>query len=136
MKPIYLIFAVFLGSMILSGCDEDKVTGARTGLVEVRVDLVSGLQGNKVRVLFNEAIYFQADLTESVPFSGPVAVFTTSLPRGTNQCEVNWRDGGLPYNTYTQDINLGDADIYYVYIMASNDSTLVVNVLENPLGYQ
>ena len=132
------ILAISL-SLVFISCDEDNVTGNGVNLVRVNVDLQYGFEGHFVRVKFNENVYFSADLTSAAPFAGPKATFIAFLPRGLNQCEIFWQENygsaHQPYNIYSKEVNLGNADIYYMGIRVSNDSTFVIDLQEEPFGY-
>ncbi len=139
------ILAISL-SLVFISCDEDNVTDSDVNedndsindvnLVRVKVDLQYGFTGNFVRVKFNGDSYFSAFLDEMAPLSGPLATFTTYLPQGLNQCEIFWREILVKANyTESKEFNLGNADIYYMGIRVSNDSTLVIDLQEEPFGY-
>lgn len=108
-------------------------------MVKVIVDFTYGVNGNFVRLKFNDNECFSADLNEKAPLAGPIATFTTYLPRGLNQCELFWQEetGGvhLPYNIECKDVMIGDANLYYMGISVSDDSTLVIDLREKPFLY-
>ena len=137
---VFLVAIVVISlSLVFINCDEDNVTGNGFNLVRVNVDLQDGFDGNFVRVKFNDTVHFSADLKEMAPLAGPLARFTTYLPRGLNQCEIFWQENygsaHQPYNIDSKEVNLDNAEIYYMGISVSNDSTFVIDLKEKPFGY-
>jgi len=128
---IVLIFVV----LVLISCDDDPVSSSED-LVTVEVHLQSGFEGHLVLMEFNGDEYFRAELSESVPFSGPLATFSTSLPRGQNHLHASWgvQLGSQVWNEDSVDIQFDNAEKYYLGVRAYAD-TLNVLVQDNTFLY-
>ena len=132
------ILTISLALFFIS-CDEDNVTGNGVTLVKVNVDLQLGFQDHFVKVKFNDTVHFSADLTPGVSLAGPLATFITYLPHGLNQCEVFWQENYgqayQPFHLDSTDVYVGDSKEYYMGIRVSSDTTLVVEIREEPFYY-
>lgn len=93
--------------------------------VNVRVDLQYGFQGHSVLIKLNGDVYLSETLSESVPFSGPLAIFSTQLPRGLNRLNAYWRSNNNQASSSLQDnvdFQLGDAEQYFIGISVYSGS--------------
>lgn len=121
--------------LISISCNEDPVSSSED-LVTVEVHLQSGFEGHLVLMEFNGDEYFRAELSESVPFSGPLATFSTSLPRGQNHLHASWgvQLGSQVWNEDSVDIQFDNAEKYYLGVRAYAD-TLNVLVQDSTFLY-
>ena len=137
MNKLSNISIVIFITLITTGCAEEKIVSPSNELVMVQVDLQYGVEGHFVYLKFNNIEYFRAELSESVPLSGPLAIFVTYLPRGSNNLYAFWRSNGYQIGPSNQDsvyINLGDAEKYFLGVGISND-TLNVQVQDSAFPY-
>ena len=130
-------YAIFSASWILllglSSCTEEKLVSTPETFVRVKVDLAEGFNNRRVSLYFNQELHFEADLGPSVPLAGPIASFTTSLPRDSNRVRVVWRlhTPNSWYQTDSTIFFIGNADRYYLGLELRNDS-LTARVQDSP----
>jgi hypothetical protein len=105
--------------------------------VPVQVDLHTGFAGHMVLITLNGVRSFEAMLSEFVRLSGPMASFSTSVPRGETSIQVFWYDpvdGTLPSPSDTDEFTLEDAEQYYLYLNVYSDS-LIMHLQDAPFLY-
>jgi len=138
MRSFLAIMFAFSLPLVLINCNKDNVTDSGSSgsdLIEVKIDLQECLLDKLVIVRFNNNVYFKAFLSEHLSsMSGPLATFTTYLPRGTNKCKVFW--GGINQSDHSDstDVYFGRLVKYYIGIGMYSDS-LIVKVQETPFIY-
>ncbi len=109
--------------MLSMSCSEDD----SADLVMVDIHLQSGFEGHLVLMEFNGDEYFRAELSESVPFAGPLATFSTLLPRGQNHFYAFWgQAGNQVWNEDSVDIQFDNAEKYFLGVNAYADTLIVV----------
>jgi len=131
-----VIVPVLFFIIFLMGCESDDITGVNDQFVDVKIDLQMGFEGHSVLLKFNGENYYQANLSELVPLAGPIATFSTTLPRGDNNCYAFW---GLLEQTTDWKVDsvlifLGEADEYFLGYQIVND-TLKIVVQDSAFGY-
>ena len=137
-KLKHIIPLVFL-LLLVVGCDDGD--GVNNGdqneeLVPVQVDLLDGFAGHAVRVEFFDEEVYSDTLSTSVPLAGPLASFSVSRPRGSNQINVYWQDLDSLHGYWENYLfNLGNADQYYMSINAIGPGSLTVVVQDGPFLY-
>jgi len=110
------------------GCNEESQIADNTGLVATQAHLQYGFEGRSIAIEFNGTKCFDARLSDSVPLSGPLAIFETRLPRGTNKLKASWKLVSDPLASSHQDSTsfvLGNEDKYFLGIGLVNDSLRV-----------
>ena len=110
---------------LLVSCNEKSATEPDDVLSMVSVELQQGFAGHLVILEFNDEEYYRAELSESAPFAGPLASFSTYLPRGKNMLRAFWQSDGYQVGPYKEDsliIEIGDAKKYFLGISAYEDS--------------
>ena len=110
--------------MLSMSCSEDDLDD----LVMVDIHLQSGFEGHLVLMEFNGDEYFRAELSESVPFAGPLATFSTHLPRGQNHLHASWgvQLGSQVWKEDSVDIQFDNAEKYFLGVRAYADTLSVV----------
>ena len=114
--------------MLSMSCSEDDLADLKDDLVMVDIHLQSGFEGHLVLMEFNGDEYFRAELSESVPFAGPLATFSTHLPRGQNHLHASWgvQLGSQVWNEDSVDIQFDNAERYFLGVSAYADTLIVV----------
>ena len=113
--------------MLSMSCSEEDLADPKDDLVMVDIHLQSGFEGHLVLMEFNGDEYFRAELSESVPFAGPLATISTSLPRGQNHFYTFWRQAGSQVgNEDSVDIQFDDAENYFLGVNAYADTLNIV----------
>lgn len=110
------------------GCNEESQIADNTGSVTTQAPLQYGFEGRSVAIEFNGTKCFEAPLSDGVPLSGPLAIFETRLPRGTNKLKASWKLVSDPLSGSHQDSTtfvLGNEDKYFLGIGLVNDSLRV-----------
>ena len=130
-----LLFAIAL-VVFTYGCTEDKIAdpakkiaNSTDDLVLVQVDLQFGFSGKYIAAKFNDVLIFEEMLDESVSLAGPEASFSTHIPRGSNNLYIRGSDiEPLSQSSFSDniDINLGNAEKYYLGVSLSSDTLIVV----------
>ncbi len=112
----------------LMGCESNDITGVNNQFVDVKIDLQIGFDGHSVLLKFNGEDYYQANLSELVSLAGPIATFSTTLPRGNNNCYAFWRS--LKQTTDWEEdsvlVFLGEADKYFLGYQIVNDTLNII----------
>lgn len=123
---------IFLAAILLllsTSCTEENTVSPSDELVSVQVDLQYGFEGHLVSIEFNGHEYFSAELSESVPLAGPLATFSSHLPRGLNRFYTFWRADGYqigPFYEDSVDFQLDDAERYFLGVGLYADTLDVV----------
>ena len=113
--------------MLSMSCSEDDLADPKDDLVMVDIHLQSGFEGHLVLMEFNGDEYFRAELSESVPFAGPLATFSTPLPRGQNHFYAFWgQAGNQVWYEDSVDIQFDNAEKYFLGVNAYADTLNVV----------
>ena len=128
-KTLPILFVVFSLMILLSvNCTKDNSTGSEENAnyeieentncetVPVQVEFINGFANHQIMLHFNDQLYYSALLSESVLLSGPIAHFTTELPRTENSVFIFCRNLTPPlFNTYqdSTSIHLESAEKYY-----------------------
>ena len=119
------IFLAVILLFLLINCAEENIDSPGDELVAVRIDLQYGFQSHHVLIKFNGDQYFNTTLSESVPFAGPLAIFSTQLPRGLNRLNAFWSSNDNQVLSSFQDsvdFQLDDAEQYFIGLSVYNDS--------------
>jgi len=106
---------------IFNSCSDESTTSPLNELIHSRIDLQSGFDGHYVTIECNGEIIFNAILSESVPFSGPLATFTTYFPKGNNEMYIFWRLNNTALRD-SVDFILEDTEYCFIGIRLSNDT--------------
>ncbi len=134
MKVLTRFITLMCVVLILISCEDDPVSSSEE-LVAVEVHLQSGLEGDFVVIEIDGDNYFYAYLSESVPIAGPLAKFSTFLPRGQNHFITVWGTmGDQDSNMDSVDIQFDNAEKYYLGVNINAD-TLIVLVQDSPFLY-
>jgi hypothetical protein len=110
--------------LFLLSCSENNSTEPEDQLLKVQVDLQNGFAGHLVILEFNGEEFYRADLSESAPFSGPLASFSTFLPRGQNKLYVFWQLDGYQVGPFKEDsltFKLGEENQYFIGLSTNDD---------------
>jgi hypothetical protein len=114
----FLSALIFL--FLLNSCTDKSTTNPVDDLIQVRIDLQSGFDGKFVLIEGNGQIIFNARLSESVPFAGLLATFTTFFPKGNNEMFIYW---GLnhPFQKNSIEFILEDTRNCFIGLHLSDD---------------
>ena len=116
MRNINLVFlSCLLFFFLFNSCTDESSTNPVAELKTVRVDLQSGFAGFNVVIKSEGAIVYHSQLSESVPFAGPLGTFTTSLPKGNNKLVIFWTLTNQ-YLNESIEFELEDNDTYFISI--------------------
>ena len=122
-RAIIILFAIFSFLILLpANCTKDNITGSEENTncekVPIQVEFIYGFENHQIMLYFNDQLYFSAMLSESVLLSGPIAHFTTELPRAENSVFIFCRNITQPSETYqdSTSIHLLSAEKYYFQI--------------------
>jgi hypothetical protein len=135
MKNYKLVFIILL--LLSSSCKKETVVSTiEENIVPVDVDLQTGFEDKSIRVYFDQQVSFQAILSGLVPFSGPIAKFSTQLERSSHSLKVRWQssNSGIAFKIDSTVITLGNVAKYYIGLEIINDS-LKTKVQDIPFGY-
>ena len=123
--------------LFLLSCTKNNSTEPEDQLLKVQVDLQNGFAGHLVILEFNGEEFYRADLSESDPFSGPLASFSTFLPRGQNKLYVFWQSDGYqvgPFNEDSLTFMIGEEKQYFLGLSVYADSLYYV-IQDEAYGY-
>lgn len=136
MKNVKLATVALLMWVVAAGCGNLLDTDCQENLVATEVHLQQGFEGHWVSVELNGDVRFQGHLDSAVPLAGPMAVFHVDVPKGTHQLLIRWvpTDGDRRARISTVDIQLDQAEFYYVGLIVSEDSMQAI-VQESPFLY-
>ncbi|MBC8401507.1 MAG: hypothetical protein H8E14_08465 [Candidatus Marinimicrobia bacterium] len=127
MNTLITTFIMTLTLMLSMSCSEHDLTDPKVDLVMVEIHLQSGFEGYLVLMEFNGDEYFRSELSESVPFAGPLATFSTLLPRGQNHFYTFWgQAGNQVWNEDSVDIQFDNAEKYFLGVNVYADTLNVV----------
>lgn len=128
-----LFLSTLLFFILINACTDESTTSPLDELIKSRIDLQSGFEGHYVIIECNSEIIFNAILSESVPLSGPLATFTTYLPKGNNEMYILWTLN-YPFLKDSIDFILEDTENCYIGIQLSND-TIYFQIQNNEFLY-
>ena len=115
---------VFLSTLVIlflfNSCTDESTTNPLDELIKARIDLQFGFAGNNVIIEGKDEIIFHAQLSESVPLSGPLATFTTYLPKGNNKMFILWALN-YPFLRDSIEFILEDIDACFIAIQLMDD---------------
>jgi hypothetical protein len=120
MNYVLKTILIFFLSLTIYSCTEESTTYPIEDLVITKIDLQTGFEGHHVIIEFNNEVHFNAILSEAVPFSGPLATFSTYLPRENNHLYIAWTLN-YPFLTDSIDIFLGSSDKYFIGIRLNGE---------------
>ena len=130
-KMINILLWIIPFLFVLS-CSEKNSTEPEEQLLKVHVDLQNGFDGHLVILEFNGEEFYRAELSESAPLSGPLASFSTFLPRGQNKLYAFWKSNGYQVGPFKEDsltFMLGEENQYFLGISTNDD--LIEYVLQD-----
>jgi len=133
MKTIKNLFFSFVLLITLCKCTGNSNLEPVDELVLCQIDFQSGFEGHYVDLRINEKIYFIGWLSEEVLFSGPIARFTTYLPRGNNELAMRWMNT-VRFVYDSCEINIGDSEQYFIGI-SLNENVIDVQVQDTEFIY-
>ena len=93
----------------------------------------SGFAGYNVVIKNKDGIIYHAQLSESIPFAGPLGTFTTSLPKGNNKLVIFWTLTNQ-YLNESIEFELEDSDTYFILIRLV-DGKIDFKIQNSPFGY-
>ena len=117
-RTITILPFIFI-TLLMINCTKDKIVNSEENAdckkVPIQIDFMYGFENHHVMLYFNDQMYFSALLSESVLLSGPIAHFTTQLPRNENTVFIFCRNLTQPSKTYqdSTSISLESAEKYY-----------------------
>ena len=121
MRCINIAFLFTLIILLLfNSCTDESTTNSLDELIKARIDLQSGFAGNYVIIKGNDEIIFNAQLSESVPLAGPLATFTTYLPKGNNKMFILWTLN-YPFLRDSIEFILEDTGNYFIGLQLLDD---------------
>jgi len=116
MRSINFVFlSTLLFFFLFNSCTDESSTNPAAELKTVRVDLQSGFAGFDIVIKSKDVTVYHAQLSESVPFAGPLGTFTTSLPKGNNKLVIFWTLTNQ-YLNESIEFELEDNDTYFISI--------------------
>lgn len=139
-RSIIILLTIISFITFLVNCTKDKITHSEENTncknVPIQVDFIYGVENHHVILYFNDQIYFSALLSETVMLSGPIARFTTELPRTENTIFVFCRNIAQPSKTYQDSISihLENARMYYFGVELI-DGLFHYTLQDKPFGY-
>ena len=141
MRQLKILLICFLISMSLITCKKSIVEtdDESGGFVDVQIDLQSGFEDNWIQIKINGIKTFEAILSPIVFLAGPMASYTTNIPRGMNRLGVSWvpmADAIIPSPPREKncDFQIGIAERYYIGLSIANDSLSII-VQDEPFLY-